>query len=137
MSFKILRHLLVIIVLLLGINEYTLAQQGLSKADRLKKIGKTNPEVNYTKYLKNSKNELQATGAVLFVGYKNFISSQDMGSCVFTPSCSVYAIESFQSDNPFLAYVKVFDRLSRCHPLTARGEYPRYKKTALLYDPVH
>lgn len=137
MNYKHLQHCIVLILLLVGIAATGYSQKPQSKLDRLKKIGAPAPKTNYNKYLRKSKNELQGTGALLFVGYKNFISSQDMGSCVFTPSCSVYAIESFQSDNPFVAYVKVFDRLSRCHPLTAKGEYPYYKNTAQLYDPVH
>lgn len=136
MSFKYLRNIYFLVLLLIGFGS-GYAQKPLSKLDRLKKVGAPTPKTNYNNYLKKSRNELQGTGAILFVGYKNFISSQDMGSCVFTPSCSVYAIESFQSDNPFVAYVKVFDRLSRCHPLTAKGEYPYYKNTPQLYDPIH
>lgn len=137
MNFKYLRNICFLTILLIGFTGSVYAQKPLSRLDRLKKVDAPAPKTNYNKYLKKSRNELQETGAVLFIGYKNYISSQDMGSCVFTPSCSVYAIESFQSDNPFVAYVKVFDRLSRCHPLTAKGEYPYYKKTAQLYDPVH
>ena len=65
------------------------------KITKLVKLNK--PDIhpnNYKGYLKKSSNELEATAAVLFIGYKNFLSSQDMNSCVFTPSCSVYAIES-------------------------------------------
>ena len=137
MNFKQLRHILFLTILLVGCIGSGSAQRPLSKLDRLKKVGAPAPKADYSKYLKESTNELQGTGALLFVGYKNFISSQDMGSCVFTPSCSVYAIQSFRSDNAFVAYVKVFDRLTRCHPLTAKGEYPYYKKTPQLYDPVH
>ena len=137
MNFKHLGNIFFLSILLIGFIDSGFAQKPESKLDQLKKVGTPSPKNNYNKYLKKSRNELQGTGALLFVGYKNFISSQDMGSCVFTPSCSVYAIESFQSDNPFVAYVKVFDRLSRCHPLTAKGEYPYYKNTAQLYDPVH
>lgn len=113
------------------------AQESLSKFERLKKIEQPKPKEQYRKYLNKSSNEMELTGAFLFVGYKYVFSSQDMASCVFTPSCSVYSIQSLQTDHPLLAYVKIFDRLSRCHPLTAKGEYPYYKNTAQLYDPVH
>lgn len=111
--------------------------QSTSKANLLSKLNKPKEKTEFVKYLKESSNELEATGAVLFWGYKTFLSSQDMASCVFSPSCSVYAIQSFQNESPFVAYVKVFDRLSRCHPFTAPKQYPFYKNTYLLYDPVH
>lgn len=111
--------------------------QSNGKLSALKKLNKPAAKTNYTKYLKQSSNELEATGAVLFLGYKSFFSSQDMASCVFSPSCSVYAIQSFQNDNPFVAYVKTFDRLSRCHPFTAKHQYPFYNNTRFLYDPIH
>jgi putative membrane protein insertion efficiency factor len=92
---------------------------------------------NYKGYLKKSSNELEATAAILFIGYKNFLSSQDMNSCVFTPSCSVYAIECLEHNNPFEAYLKIFDRLSRCHPVTAKNEYPYNYQTQKYYDPAY
>ena len=95
------------------------------KISKLVKLNKPDSHsTNYKGYLKKSSNELEATAAILFIWYKNFLSSQDMNSCVFTPSCSVYAIESLQHNNPFVAYLKIFDRLSRCHPLIAKKEYP-------------
>lgn len=112
------------------------AQKPLSKLDRLKKVNAPETHTPYGHYLKKSTNEIELTAAVLFVSYKKFVSSQDMASCVFTPSCSVYAIESLQNDHPLLAYVKIFDRLSRCHPLTAKGQYPIDRKTMQLYDPI-
>jgi len=137
MRFNLFLKIITLCGLLSCVSIAAKAQQTLSKFDRLKKIDQPKPKEKFNKYLKRSSNELEQTGAVLFVGYKSFVSSQDMASCVFTPSCSVYAIESLQTDSPFLAYVKIFDRLSRCHPLTAKGEYPYYKNTNQLYDPVH
>ena len=129
-------RLISILTLFLLTVQISFAQQ-LSKKDKLQQLFKPLPAQKYKKYLLKSRNELEGTGALLFLGYKSFISSQDMGSCVFSPSCSVYAIESFQTDNPLKAYLKTFDRLTRCHPLTAKKEYPYFKKTGLLYDPVH
>lgn len=137
MNFKRRGHLLFLTFWWVTLSGVVSAQNPISKADRLRKISEPPKKSNYAGYLKKSNNELKGTGAVLFIGYKNFFSSQDMASCVFTPSCSVYAIEAFQTDNPFVAYLKTFDRLSRCHPLTKKGEYPYYKNTAQLYDPVH
>jgi len=103
------------------------------------KLGKLNKpvnhSVNYKAYLKKSKNEIEGTAAILFLTYKSFFSSQDQNSCVFTPSCSVYAMESLQHDNPFVAYMKIFDRLQRCHPLVKPGEYEFHKQTQRFHDP--
>jgi putative membrane protein insertion efficiency factor len=108
------------------------------KISKLVKLNKPDSHANnYKGYLKKSSNELEATAAILFIGYKNFLSSQDMNSCVFTPSCSVYAIESLQHDNPFEAYLKIFDRLSRCNPLVAKNEYPYNFQTQKYYDPAY
>ena len=105
---------------------------------KLEKINKPDSHPNnYKRYLKKSHNELEATAAILFIGYKNFLSSQDMNTCVFTPSCSVYAIECLQHDNPFKAYLKIFDRLSRCNPLVAKGEYPFNYQIQKYDDPAY
>jgi len=108
------------------------------KITKLEKLHKPDSlSNNYKSYLKKNSNELQATAAILFIGYKSFLSSQDQNSCNFTPSCSVYAIESLQHDNPIKAYLKIFDRLSRCHPLVAKQEYPYNFQTQTYYDPAY
>jgi putative membrane protein insertion efficiency factor len=107
----------------------------LAKLEILNKPVKN--QVNYKAYLKKSKNEIEGTAAVLFLTYKNFFSSQDQPSCVFTPSCSVYAMESLQHDNPFVAYLKIFDRLQRCHPLVKPGEYTIHQSSMRYYDPSY
>jgi len=108
------------------------------KIAKLVKLNKPdNQSNNYSSYLKKSKNELEETAAILFIGYKDFLSSQDMNSCVFSPSCSVYAIESLQHNNPFVAYLKIFDRLSRCHPLIAKNEYKYNYQIQKYVDPAY
>jgi putative membrane protein insertion efficiency factor len=126
--------LLLLLVLLAPIDAKS---ENIPKKEQLQKLFQTDKKHNYNQYLKNSNNELEATAAILFLGYKSFLSSQDMNSCVFTPSCSVYAIQALQHDHPVEAYFKIFDRLTRCHPLTAKGEYPIQKNTNLYYDPAY
>jgi len=58
------------------------------------------------------------TSTSLFIFYKTFISSQDMASCSFYPSCSEYALLSFRTQKFFSALMNMFDRLTRCHPFT-------------------
>jgi putative membrane protein insertion efficiency factor len=117
---------------------FSVYSKSTPKFERLVKLNKPDSRSNnYKSYLKKSSNELQASAAILFLGYKSFFSSQDMNSCNFTPSCSVYAIESLQHNNPFKAYLKIFDRLSRCHPLSTKGEYQYNFQTQKLYDPAY
>jgi putative component of membrane protein insertase Oxa1/YidC/SpoIIIJ protein YidD len=88
----------------------------------------------YKKHTSN-KSEVESVVSAMFMFYKKFISSQDHNSCVFEPSCSVYAIHSIQELGFFAGYLNAFDRLTRCHGLAA--EYYKIDlKTHLLYDPV-
>ncbi|MFN3455197.1 MAG: membrane protein insertion efficiency factor YidD [Pseudobdellovibrio sp.] len=48
------------------------------------------------------------------------------GHCRFYPSCSHYAIESFQKHSPSKAFILTVIRILKCNPL--------YPKTG--YDPV-
>jgi putative component of membrane protein insertase Oxa1/YidC/SpoIIIJ protein YidD len=101
----------------------------------MKDLFKTPKKQTFTTYVKKSSNELEFTAALLFLGYKEFFSSQDMQSCVFYPSCSVYAIESLGNDPFPLSVLKIFDRLTRCHPLASPKHY-HIHDSGQLYDPV-
>ena len=92
---------------------------------------------NYSIHLKQSKNEAEVTASLMFLFYKEFISSQDIDACVFYPSCSVYSMECLEQEkNTAVALMKISDRLMRCHPLASTKLYPIDKKTGKLYDPV-
>ncbi|PID91963.1 MAG: membrane protein insertion efficiency factor YidD [Bacteroidetes bacterium] len=71
-----------------------------------------------------------------FLFYKTFISSQDTPSCVFTPSCSEYALRSIQQKGLVLGWLSAFDRLSRCHGLVGHQHYPFDEEKMRFYDPV-
>ena len=101
----------------------------------MKDLFKTGNNQNFSSYVKKSSNELEFSAALLFLGYKEFFSSQDMQSCVFYPSCSVYAIESLNKDPFPLSVFKIFDRLTRCHPLASPKHY-HIHDSGQLYDPV-
>ena len=47
--------------------------------------------------------------------YKNYISSQDYGSCPYSPSCSVYTFSSIKKYGILIGIIQGFDRLSRCN----------------------
>lgn len=80
-------------------------------------------------------NEIKALGSVMFLFYKEFISSQDINACVFTPSCSVYAIESIKRKGIIVGGLAALDRITRCNGL-AYGYYDIEKETNLNIDPV-
>ncbi len=95
------------------------------------------PKTNYAMFSKGSKNEIESTFSTFFVFYKNFISSQDIDACVFQPSCSVYAIECIHHEkSKFIAFMKISDRLMRCHPLVSPGTYKIDEKTGKFSDPI-
>lgn len=91
---------------------------------------------DYTKPLRVSENEIDATISTVFIFYKTFLSSQDMPSCIFTPSCSEYALEAFQKKGLFMGWLSTFDRLSRCHGFVKPNYYPFDNKINRFYDPV-
>lgn len=57
--------------------------------------------------------------------YKKYISSQDYGSCPYSPSCSVYSHNAVKEHGLFVGFIMSFDRLSRCN----RNNENRYEHT--------
>lgn len=67
--------------------------------------------------------------------YKKYISSQDSGSCVYTPSCSGYFVESIRTEGFAKGLLNGIDRIIRCTNHAA--EYFTEKdKNDLIIDPV-
>jgi putative component of membrane protein insertase Oxa1/YidC/SpoIIIJ protein YidD len=83
----------------------------------------------------NTTNEAKQIFSAMFLFYKSFISSQDINVCVFTPSCSVYAMESIKKEGIFIGLLSAIDRLSRCHGF-GNNYYPKHPVTHKNYDPV-
>ena len=86
--------------------------------------------------LRVADNDISVVASAGFLLYKAFISSQDNPSCVFTPSCSEYAVEAIQQYGFFLGWLKTFDRLSRCHGLVNHQHYHIDIEKKRFYDPV-
>lgn len=104
---------------------------------RADSVFKPAQKINYSIFAKSNKNEIESTFSTTFVLYKNFISSQDIDACVFQPSCSVYAIECIHHEkSKFIAFLKISDRLMRCHPLITPGSYKIDKETGKNFDPI-
>lgn len=92
---------------------------------------------DFKQLVKVNKNEIESTFSVMFMFYKNFISSQDIDACIFQPSCSVYAIECIHHEkSKITASFKISDRIMRCHPLVLKGSYSIDKKTGKYFDPI-
>lgn len=91
---------------------------------------------NFTSPLKDASNEFDILVSLGFLVYKKTISSQDQPSCVFTPSCSEYAVEAFQKKGMITGWLHTFDRLSRCHGLANHSHYHFDKEKNRFYDPV-
>lgn len=90
----------------------------------------------YNTPLKDASNEFDILVSSGFLIYKEVISSQDKPSCVFTPSCSEYAVEAFREKGVITGWVQTFDRLSRCHGLVNHSHYNFDKEKNRFYDPV-
>lgn len=93
-----------------------------------------NHEPDYHVHADHS-NEIKTVSSFLFLFYKEFISSQDINACVFSPSCSVYAIESIKKKGIIPGTMAAMDRITRCNGL-AYGYYPLDPDTNLNIDPV-
>ncbi|MCX6224064.1 MAG: membrane protein insertion efficiency factor YidD [Bacteroidia bacterium] len=69
-----------------------------------------------------------------FVFYKTFISSQDGAKCTFYPSCSVYALNTIQT-NGLIGVLDAIDRLTRCNGISPE-KYQIHEPSQRYYDPV-
>ena len=85
-------------------------------------------------YFDISQNEAKQLVSFLFIIYKDFFSSQDVDSCVFTPSCSVYSVETIQENGVIFGIMDAFDRLTRCNPGPKNANID--EDTGKYYDPV-
>ena len=56
--------------------------------------------------------------------YRKFISGATKADCIFTPTCSVYAIEVLQKRSIFIAIPLIVWRLLRCNPFNKGGFDP-------------
>ncbi len=104
---------------------------------RLDSLFEPEKKVDYRVFTRGSKNEIESTFSAMFLFYKKFISSQDIDACVFQPSCSVYAIECIHYEkSKLVAFLKISDRLMRCHGLVSPKTYKIDKLTGKYADPI-
>lgn len=102
--------------------------------DRCRHLFDANNQKTSFKEYTSRGNEIKFIASTFFMVYKEFISSQDYISCVFHPSCSIYAIQAVQKQG-VIGVFNAFDRLTRCNGLSPE-HYMLHKETQLFYDPV-
>ncbi len=60
--------------------------------------------------------------------YKRWISPLKPPSCRFTPTCSAYALEAFQTRGVIVGFILTVYRILRCNPFGRGGYDPVPKK---------
>lgn len=60
----------------------------------------------------------------LIKGYQKYISPMMAPHCRFTPTCSQYALESFQRHGVVRGLILSTKRILKCHPFHAGGVDP-------------
>jgi putative membrane protein insertion efficiency factor len=56
--------------------------------------------------------------------YQKFLSPLSVSSCRFTPSCSSYAIQAFETHGFLRGLILTLVRISKCHPFHPGGLDP-------------
>ena len=56
--------------------------------------------------------------------YRKFLTYILRSNCIFTPTCSAYAIEAIKKRNLFIAFFLIVWRILRCNPLNKGGFDP-------------
>lgn len=130
------KRLILLLFMSTGAFHYCSAQVNEAELNSLFELTDTVSR-DYTSVVREADNDISTIVSVGFLIYKSIISSQDNPSCVFTPSCSEYAVQSIQKSGLFLGWLFTFDRLSRCHGLVDHHHYPFDPDTKRYYDPVH
>lgn len=83
--------------------------------------------------LRGGVSELKTAFLALMRFYQVVISSQDMGSCQFTLSCSNFSLAAIRTYGVGAGVLMTSDRLQRCHSL-ARPLYRQNPETGQLFD---
>lgn len=120
--------------------QYRFANQILTifpNKDELKPIFRLNKDINsFHKHVLDSDAEIPMLISVSFMGYKKFISSQDVDACVFSPSCSVYMMETIKKNGLITGFLDGLDRLLRCNSFANENDYNYNKISNKYYDPI-
>jgi len=124
---------LIILFMILPFDLFAQNREDLKKFEDL--FAENNHKHNWGPVIADSKNEFSFIFSVLFVTYKEVLSSQDIDACVFTPSCSVYALECIKQRGIVAGFFDSMDRLTRCNP-GGKKNIPLDPVTGKYFDPV-
>ena len=90
-------------------------------------------EINFHDYVLDSDAEISLLLSASFLVYKKILSSQDVDACVFTPTCSVYMMETVKKNGIVAGFFDGLDRLLRCHLLADDHNY-KYNNLTQKYN---
>jgi len=123
------------IFIYLSLSSLTAKSQTKAEIENLRTLFATEQHKADYKINTTSTNDVVLFLSGLFLGYKTIFSSQDAAHCVFTPSCSEFALQSIQHKGLITGMLAAFDRLARCNPFSSEW-YSVHQQTHLLNDPV-
>lgn len=127
------KKIFIILVFQINIFHFFVNAQSLSEVRAHQKIMVEVEEKKEYEFARDNKNEVEVVFSGLFMGYKKFISSQDGNTCVFTPSCSEYALMAIKKHGLVLGTANAFDRLTRCNGLSPE-KYKKDPDSPLMID---
>lgn len=94
--------------------------------------------VNEQKLSDNIK-EYQGLSQKMFTGlfyfYKSFLSSQDINTCNFHPSCSEFGLSAIHKKGLVKGSILTFDRMTRCNGFALK-RYEYDPKSKRFLDPI-
>ena len=93
------------------------------------------PKEKLEKYSPKEISELKLLPFALIRLYQKYISSQDGPRCIFSPSCSHFAMQSIEECGILQGSLMTIDRLQRCNGFS-RMYYDDINKEGWIYDPV-
>ncbi len=117
--------------LLISIINYSQTREDI---ERFKDLNIKTEDKSKYEFARKYDSDIKFLVSRLFLFYKAFVSSQDAGSCTFTPSCSEYAMMAIQNQGFILGTINFFDRFTRCNGLSPEL-YPINEETHKLDDP--
>ena len=90
-------------------------------------------KMNFHDHVLDSDAEIPLILSASFLGYKKLLSSQDVDACVFSPTCSVYMMETIKKKGIVIGFFDGLDRLLRCHVLADEHNY-QYNNLTQKYN---
>ena len=128
-----MKTIIITILILTSINNICLSQskEEVASFENMFKPAEKHQHWHFAR----TNNEIKFIFSSLYFTYKHFVSSQDLSTCVFSPSCSTYSIRAIRKHGFIIGIMESFDRLTRCNPLSPEN-YEINPNTNKFIDPV-